>query len=87
MKTLWPHQHFKYSEDVVLSFLQSFNYDHEMALTSVVVNLQSLAKSMQAADARLERTVACYGKLDKDIEHSFYATRKVPKLEKSSLNL
>ena len=42
LKLLWPYQLYKYSEDQALKYLVKKNYDIELALTTLVVNIDDL---------------------------------------------
>ena len=76
MRLLWPHQLYRYSEDVALGHLVRHGYDVEMALSQLVVDVNGVGQVLNERDSHLERVIQCNEKLDKDIEHSFFSTRK-----------
>ena len=53
LKHLWPYHLYKYSEDQAIKYLVDKNYDTEMALTTMVVNIDDLIRQLRAHDARL----------------------------------
>lgn len=53
LKLLWPYQLYKYSEDQALKYLVRKNYDIEMALTTLVVNIDDLVVDLKAIDLKM----------------------------------
>ena len=84
IKLLWPHSQFRYSEDAALHYLVQHGYDVEMALAELVVNVDVLGRKLNQQDIHLLTVLKGNVKLDKDIEHSFFSTRR-GKSEKKSV--
>ena len=53
LKLLWPYQLYKYSEDQALKYLVKKNYDIELALTTLVVNIDDLVVMLRAHDTKM----------------------------------
>ena len=76
MKLLWPHAQFRFSEDAALNHLVSHGYDIEWALAQLVVDVDAIATVLLERDRHLEKILRGNVKPDKDIEHTFFSTRK-----------
>ena len=53
LKLLWPYHLYKYSEDHALKYLVRKNYDIELALTTLVVNIDDLVVDLKAFDLKM----------------------------------
>ena len=53
LKLLWPYHLYKYSEDQALKYLVRKKYDIEMALTTLVVNVDDLLVDLKAYDLKM----------------------------------
>ena len=75
MKLYWPYDLYKYSEDIALSYLVSKNYDVELALALVIVNLDDLVDMMRSLDDLLERNLMNYDSNTGGLHHAHFSVR------------
>lgn len=76
VKLYWPYDLYKYSEDLALNYIVKHNYDVELALALIIVDIDDLVSMMRHQDDNLTRTIANYDLSGSKIYHAKLSIRE-----------